>query len=126
MKGLAGHEDGPAPVSVHDDHDARMLHVALGDVHVNAIPVGADATLHGAPSLVAADGREQVDLGVAAANLREGDAAATGGDEARITQVDDGAGLDEAVETPERHVLDMADDGDAGGLHETDRLPANL
>ena len=117
MKRLAGHEDRATAATVHDDHHARMLLRADGSVDVDPIAMGADAALYGVPRLIAADGGEEMDLGVARAKLRERDATAAAGDEAWVGQVDDVSGGDHAGDPPERHVLDVSDDGDAGGAH---------
>jgi hypothetical protein len=97
----------PAKLSPGVDGDARAA--------------AADARLHGLPGLVAPHGGEEVDLGVAPAELRERDAAAPGGDHAGIGEVDDVPGAEDAVDAPQRDVLDVAHDGDprrwhAGGI----------
>jgi hypothetical protein len=81
---------------------------------MNALRRTPDARLDGPPRLIVPDGREQVDLGVAPAELRERDAAAPAGEEARIAQVNDVTRAGNAVGAPQRHVLDVAHDGDAG------------
>jgi hypothetical protein len=69
-----------------------------------------------------------MNLGVAPAELREGDAAAPAGEEARIVEVDDIARLRDALGAAQRHVLDMAHDGDArchAARHSTPESPTS-
>jgi hypothetical protein len=84
-------------------------------------PVSPASTVHAPPPASGTVRRrwrsipvgEQMNLGVAPAELREGDAAAPAGEEARIVEVDDIARLRDALGAAQRHVLDMAHDGDA-------------
>ena len=88
-----------------------------GRVDVNPPRRHTETRLHGPTGLVAPVRGEQVNLGVAPAELREGDAAAPAGEEARVAQVDDVARRRHALGASQRHVLHVAHDGDARRAH---------
>src|SRR4051812_17160932 len=94
-----------------------MVDGAHRRMNVDVLGGGPEAGLDGASGLVVSDGGEEVDLGFTPAELGEGEAAASAGEEACITQMKDVAGHRSAVDASQGHVLDVADDGDARCCH---------
>jgi hypothetical protein len=117
MKRLAHHDNASTSLVVDGDDDARVGYSAHGGVNVDERGLDADSRRHRPSCLVATHGGEQVDLGVALAELRESDAATTAREDVHVHEVGDTARPNDTLDAPQRHVFDMANDGDAANGH---------
>ncbi len=103
--------DGALAVGRDEDEVAGVGLFAAGGVDVGARLM--DAAFYERGGVVVAEGCEEMEFGVGAGELEEGDAAAARGDGLWLIEVEDLAGDGQGGHRRDSDVLDVSDDGDA-------------